>query len=351
MTAPTHPWAWWGWALVAAATVSLTRNPLLVVLVMAAVAFVVLARRSDAPWARSVGAYFVLALVIVAIRVTMQVFFGGLREGPVLFTLPEVRLPDWAAGIRLGGPVTLSGVLFALYDGLRLAAIIICVGAANALANPRRALKNVPAALHELSVAVVIALSVAPQLVESLHRVRRARRLRGGAAKGWRAVTAVLVPVMEDAVERSMQLAASMESRGFGRTRDLGRVGPGLSLLLVGSVLLVTFGSYLLLGVPDSRLAGLACLALGVAAAVLGLRRSGRRLSTTRYRPDRWTWRETAVVAAATAALIVVLVLQGWNPAVLQPTTTPPVWPSLHPLFLPAAALVAAPVLVTERGR
>ena len=95
----------------------------------------------------------------------------------MLFTLPSYRAPDWLAGLHVGGPVTLDGLLYTLNDSLRLAGILVCVGAANALANPRRALKSVPPALHQVSTAIVIALSVAPQLIESGQRVRRARRL------------------------------------------------------------------------------------------------------------------------------------------------------------------------------
>ena len=56
--------------------------------------------------------------------------------------------------------------------------MLICLGAANALANPRRLLRSMPPALHEVSTAVVVAMSVFPQLAESFVRVRRARRLR-----------------------------------------------------------------------------------------------------------------------------------------------------------------------------
>ena len=345
--APTHPWAWWVWALLAAGTVSLTTNPLLLLLITGAVAGVVVARRSDAPWAKSVMAYFVLALVIVGFRVLMQIVFGGQRTGTVLFTLPHVDLPAWAAGISLGGPVTLNAVLAALYDGMRLAAIIICLGAANALANPRRALRNVPPALHELSVAVVIALSVAPQLVESLHRVTRARRLRGGAVKGWRAIPALIIPILEDAVERSLTLATSMESRGYGRTRDLGRVPRWVGGSLLVAMMLVTFGLFLLLGVPGGTWLGVGCLGVGLVATVVGLHLSGRRLAVTRYRPDRWRWRETAVVGFALAALLAVVAVSLSAPDSLNPTTRPLVWPVLDPLFVLAAVLVAAPIAVT----
>ena len=162
---PTHPWAWWGWAIGAAAVSTLTTNPLLLALVITAVLLVTLTRRSDAPWARSVGAFLVLGLAVIGFRVLLMVLLGGARTGIVVLTLPELHLPAWMSGIRIGGPVTLNAIMAAVKDGLRLATILICVGCANALANPRQALKTVPAALNQLSVAVVIALSVAPQLV------------------------------------------------------------------------------------------------------------------------------------------------------------------------------------------
>ena len=237
-----HPWSWWGWAAGCGIAISLTNNPLLVVLVTAAVALVVTLRRTDEPWARSAGVYAGMALTVVVIRVFFQVLIGGDGTGTVLFRLPKVSLPDWAAGIRLGGPVTAEGLAATGYDALRLAGMLICFGAANSLANPRRVLKSVPAALHDVSVAIVIALAVFPQLIASVQRVRRARRLRGDTRKGMRALVAVLVPVLEDSVETSMSLARGMESRGYGRTRNDRQVRPGTRILLVLSVMGLTLG-------------------------------------------------------------------------------------------------------------
>ena len=50
-----HPWAWWAWALSASAAVSLTANPLVIGLIAAAMVAVVLRRRPDTPWARSLS--------------------------------------------------------------------------------------------------------------------------------------------------------------------------------------------------------------------------------------------------------------------------------------------------------
>ena len=133
------------------------------------------------------------------------------------WSCPGIGLPPWLAGIRLGGDVMLESVLMAFYDGLRLATILVCVGAANSLASPARLLKSVPAALYELGVSVVVALTFTPQLVSDVERLRTARRLRGRETTGPRAIAASAVPVLEGALERSVTLAAAMDSRGYGR--------------------------------------------------------------------------------------------------------------------------------------
>ncbi len=109
-------------------------------------------------------------------------------------------------------------MLFAgLYDGLRLATIVVCVGAANALANPKRLLRSVPPALYEIGTALVVAVTVLPQFADSARRVRAAQSLRAGETGRVRRLRRFLVPVLEDALERSLAFAAGMDTRGYGR--------------------------------------------------------------------------------------------------------------------------------------
>lgn len=340
-----HPWAWWAWALLVAAGVSLTTNPLVLLLCGAALSVVVLLRRTDAPWARSVRAYFVLAGIVIGIRLVFQIVLGAPTGSTVLFALPEVGLPDWAQGIRLGGPVTAEALLATLYDALRLAVMLLCLGAANALANPRRALRSVPAALYEASVAVVIALSVAPQLIESGQRVRRARRLRGGSVRGLGSIRSLLVPVLEDAIERALALAAGMEARGFARTVDLRHRGR-LLVGMLGSAMLLTLGAFLFLDGSHPGI-GVGLGIVGAAGTLAGLRLTGRRLRVTRYRPEPWGWRESGVVAAAAAATGTLWLLGTLSPEALRPATEPLAWPSLPALGLLAPVLTALPLLGT----
>jgi len=223
MSRDLHPGAWWLWAMGLAAAATGTTNPLLLLMIVGIAALTVSMRRSDHPWSRSFRLYLLFGLAIVVIRVLFRVLLGGGYGTVVLFELPEIPLPDWVAGIRLLGPVTLESVLGGLYDGMRLATIVICVGAANSLANPKRLLKSMPPALYEIGTAIVVAVALLPQLADSLRRVRAARQLRGVPGSKTGKLRGIVVPVMEDALERSMSLAAGMDARGYGRSGELTR--------------------------------------------------------------------------------------------------------------------------------
>jgi energy-coupling factor transport system permease protein len=229
--------------------------------------------------------------------------FAAQAPGRPLFTLPSVTLPSWLAGTRVGGPVTARGLTDGLYDGLRLAAVLICVGAANALASPSRLLKAVPGALYELGVAVVVAMTFAPQAVTHVRRVRAAHRLRGRPDRGPRAVRALVMPVIEGALERSVELAAAMDSRGYGRTAAVSparrRATAALSL---SGLLAVCAGLYGLLGAGTPAALGAPPLILGLAAATAGMVLGGRRSPRTRYRPMPWAWPEWVVAGCGLAA-------------------------------------------------
>lgn len=335
-----HPGAWWIWALGMATAASRTTNPLLLGLVIAVVAYVVAARRTDAPWARGFRYYLYLAVFVVAVRMLFRMFFDGQTGATVLFHLPEVPLPDAAAGVRIGGPVSAEGLLSALYDGMRLATLLVCVGAANALANPKRLLASLPGALYELGVTITVALTIAPQLVESAQRVRRARRLRGEVGRRTRLFREVAVPVMTDALDRSLLLAAAMDARGYGRhgevtARERRRTG---ALVLVG-LLGVCIGVYGVLDATTPRALGLPVLAFGLVLAGTGFLLGGRRVHRTRYRPDSWRGPEWGVVACGVAVAVTMVTIGRSDPAALDATLDPLTWPTL-----PAIAAVAVMV-------
>ncbi|MFJ1746487.1 energy-coupling factor transporter transmembrane component T [Streptomyces sp. NPDC088116] len=335
-----HSGAWWLWALGLAVAASRTTNPLLLGLLVGVAGYVVAARRTAAPWARSYGAFVKLALAVILIRLLFSVALGSPVPGShLLVTLPELPLPDWAAGIRIGGRVTAEQLAFALYDGAKLATLLICVGAANALANPARLLKSLPGALYEAGVAVVVAMTFAPNMVADVVRLRTARRLRGRPTGGVKAVLQIGLPVLEGALERSVAIAASMDARGYGRTAEVPpAVRHTTSVLTLGGLLGVAAGSYGLLAARGAGY-GVPLLAVGLAAAVAGLWLGGRRSVRTRYRPDRWGVRAWLVAGSGAAVAALMIRAGGTDPAALHPGVVPLVAPTL-PLWPAAGALI-----------
>ncbi|MDC0768261.1 energy-coupling factor transporter transmembrane component T [Streptomyces sp. HD] len=351
-TRDVHPGAWWLWSLALGTAATRTTNPLVLALLIATSAYVVVTCRPQAPWARSYTAFVKLALAVLLVRLLFAVVLGSPLPGThVIVTLPEVPLPDWAQGIRLGGRVTAETLVHALYDGLRLATLLICVGAANSLANPARLLKSLPGALYEMGVAVVVALTYAPSLIADVQRLRAARRLRGRPDRGIRGLLHVGLPVLEGALERSVALAAAMDARGYGRTADVPpRVRRTTTALTLGGLLGVCAGTYGLL-TAEGGTYGLPVLLAGLAAALAGLRLGGRRTLRTRYRPDRWDARAWLIAGSGAAAAALLALAATRDPAALHPGVVPLVAPTL-PLWPAAAVLLGLlPAFVSPAPR
>ncbi|MFL6161413.1 MAG: CbiQ family ECF transporter T component [Jatrophihabitantaceae bacterium] len=346
-----HPVAWWLWAAGLAIAASRTTNPLLLAMLLAVLGYVVSARRTEASWARGFKYYLWFALIVVGIRVLFRAIFATpvTAVDHILFTLPRLPTPSWYAGVQLGGPVSLEASLSAGLDGLRLACILCCVGAANSLANPKRALRVLPGALYELGVAVTVSISVAPQLIDSVQRVHRARQLRAGRRSGLAGLRGVAVPVLEDALARSLQLAAAMDCRGYGRSGTASRASRRLTaaLLLLGMLGLAA-GMY---GLLDSTLPaafGLPVLLAGSLLCAGGLLAGSRRVNRTSYRPDPWRLPEWLVSGSGLSCAALLVVAAGFQSAALNPSLYPLGWPPLPVLpvlglLIAATAGVSAP--------
>ncbi|GAA4125367.1 CbiQ family ECF transporter T component [Knoellia locipacati] len=343
-----HPAAWWLWAIGLAVAVSTVTNPFLLLTALSVAALVVLSRRGSSPWARSFRLYLWLGGFIVGVRAVLHVLVGLKFGEPVILPLPEVSLPSWAAGINLLGDVRLDGLVGALTEGLRLAVMIACIGAANSLANPKRLLRSLPGALSEIGSAVVVTISVAPQLAESVQRVMRARALRGDTARGIRAVPRVALPVLEDTLDRSLMLASAMDSRGYGRRRE---VAPGRRALTaactLGGLLASAVGTYGVLDATTPGWMGLPVLAAGVALSLLGIWLGGAANARTTYRPDPWRAAEWLTVGCGAAAAVAVQLVRRSDAAALGVPLDPLGVPALPLLALAGLLVAALPAFLT----
>jgi energy-coupling factor transport system permease protein len=237
--------------------------------------------------------------------------------------------------------VTAESLFAAFNQGLQLATLIACVGAANSLASPYRLLRAVPSVLYELGVVVTVALSFAPQTVVAAAGIRDARRLRGRPHRGVRGMRGLAVPVLEGALERSLDLAASMDSRGYGRHGDLSdaqrRKGQVITLLGAFAIVIGVFGA-LDGGAPF--LLGLPALALGAGLLLVSMRMSKAGSVRSRYRPDVWQAAEWLTVAAGVAAVTAFVVAAHHGVEGLHPPYSPLEMPTLP--LLPVVGILVA---------
>jgi energy-coupling factor transporter transmembrane protein EcfT len=224
VTKTFHPLTWWVGASATSLAVVLTTNTILNLLVVGGVSCLVyLINKNSAertPWSGGLWFALKIAALIVAIRTFVGVAIGVPIPGTTLFTLPIIYLPDWMAGVRVGGAITQERLFFAISEGIYIATLICLFAAATSLTSPHRLLRQMPIFIYEFGVALVITTSVLPQLVVSAGRIRTAQRMRGITRRGW---SGVALALLEESLARSLDLAAAMDSRGYGFSRKRSR--------------------------------------------------------------------------------------------------------------------------------
>lgn len=227
MTKPSlHPFTWWLWAIGLAIAILRFDSTWFTLGCLGAVMVIVFSLRDDAPWAKSFDWTLKLSAWILAIRTFIGITIGVPIPGTQIIQLPIVPLPSWMPGIRIGGVVTWERFSSSLTEGLLICSIIVIFGAAASLTSPHRLLRVLPVYIYEFGVAVVIATSVLPQIVTSVKRIRMAQRLRGQSIKGFTSWKRVAIPLLEESLARSLDLAAAMDSRGYGVSKKRSRYRP-----------------------------------------------------------------------------------------------------------------------------
>lgn len=221
-----HPLAWWGCCALLAIFVLHSDSAIYATVISLALAVLVLLSRESSYWYRSFAFTLRIAVLLFLIRMSVGIVIGVPMPGRTLFRLPEIHLPSWLVGIRLGGEVTSQRLLTTFHECAILISLVLIFGAANALVSPRSLMKTFPRALYNVSTTILVATSTLPQLVRSFSRIKNAQRLRGqshSTITSWRKVS---VPLLEESLERALDLATAMEARGYGYMKNVSQYRP-----------------------------------------------------------------------------------------------------------------------------
>lgn len=301
LASKTNPATWWILGICFAVMASLTLNPLFLLALAVSSMLIVWLCRDESSWSRSIKFYLILASAVIAIRILFRLIFNlEVEPANPLFVLPSIDISlGFGSSLKLFGSISSASFLAAVTDGLRLATIILAMGMANSLANPRKLLRQTPGALYEIATAISIAINLAPQLISSLNRVRRARKLRG-QSKGLKSLPGLVIPVLEDTIDQSMSLAASMSARGFGR-RGLNNTLKSGTTRFTGltATTLLAVGATLLLINPQNQLLDLGILAAGLIFSVIYIRLSALGATRTRFIKASWKTADFVLISAS----------------------------------------------------
>jgi energy-coupling factor transport system permease protein len=349
-----HTVTWLIWLVAALFPAVATRNPfyLLILLLAVAVPYNTIGRAS--PLAASWRVFLRAGLVLVAFSVLFNVATSHHGQ-TALLTVPRVALKiSGTTFLDLGGKITLEALAYGLTSGLNLMVVLLIFATFNALVDHHQMLRAVPAFLYQTATVASIAVTFVPQMVSSLQDIREAQAVRGHRFRGVRDLLPLFVPLLSGGLERAIQLAESMEARGFGggvqSTNSRGEVTH--KVLILSALFGPLAGAFLYRYFAASRWVG-AMLALGsVLVLVSDLVVMGRQVKRSRYRRELWRRRDTVVTAASLAAIATMaLIWSARGEALLYYPYPRFSLPTFNPLVGLASLVAIVPVFVAPRQR
>ncbi len=337
-----HSLTWLVWAMAAAASVQLAPSPVYVALVIAIAVVVVSAHGKGGQLASTFPVLVALGVIFALIRVALTVLTVH-DVGSVLVTIPQATLPRLLGGFTVGGTVEAPVLWQAAADGLAVVGVVAAFGAFNAVVSHYELVQSAPRAFYEPGLVVIVALAFVPSTVAAVRSIREADRARtGGRVVRRGRLVRQLVPLLETGMERAVNLAESMDSRGFGH---LGASPSDRHAAACGVVaLLALAGSFVaLVGSARGLAAGLALSGVVALVAAVVLASSGQ--GRARYRPRLLTFKDKGLMMAIVAAPVALFWLSSAGEDTLRWTADPLRLPSFNPLVALALGLLCLPVL------
>jgi energy-coupling factor transport system permease protein len=324
------------WLIAAAVPAFTLRNPLYLGLVLGAAWIVYTTLGRTSPVGSSWGGFVKVGLFFLMLAVPFNAL--SIHSGQIiLFRLPE----SWPI---IGGAITLEAILSGVASGLTLLTILVVFAAFNTVVDHYQLLRATPAFLFQAGVVVSIAITFVPHMVLSGKEIREAQRIRGHRFRGIRDLMPLIIPLLANALERAIQLAETLEARGFGSTalpvshREATLTQSGMLAALLALVAGLFVATYF----PANDFWGWMLTVVGVAGLLAIFWLQGRHVQRTRYRHERWTLRDSAIAAASAIVVVVVVTARLAAPETLAYSPFPPY--SLLPPFDPWVGMALLPL-------
>ncbi|HXW59511.1 MAG TPA: energy-coupling factor transporter transmembrane component T, partial [Solirubrobacteraceae bacterium] len=192
------------WALALTGAVLVLFHPLALLALLVAVLIAGAAAGVREPMARSLRTAAIVSVPIVAINVLVS------RDGLTVFA----RLGD--LGPFGQGDLTVEALVYGAVIALKVVLLILVTTLASLTVDPDELLRGVRRLSFRSALTASLAVRMIPLLAADAQRVAEAQRTRpGGAPAGPRGRVALLGAVVGGSLDRAMDVAATLELRGF----------------------------------------------------------------------------------------------------------------------------------------
>jgi energy-coupling factor transport system permease protein len=298
-----QPWAWISWLIATIVILSITRNPLYLVLILMCIIFVGLNLRQaglEIPRPFSMWKLAVWIILLATIFNALTSHYGEM----VLFTIPG-KLP------LISGRVTVEAIVYGATNGLVLTGMLASFTVLNLALPVSDLISLIPRAFFPVAVVTSIAVTYLPTTLRQFQQIREAQAIRGHQMRTLRDWLPLWMPLLVGGLEHAMQLAEAMTARGFASTRLVRRgwdIYPRLCMVL--GLVLLAIGWLAQLG--GAGVWGSVLILSGALMIIGGLWFLGRRSPRTTYHRSRWTWQDwLTIIIAVGVTIICVLPLGG----------------------------------------
>lgn len=282
--------AWVVWLISMSVLTLTTRNPLYILILLLIARLVGTSCAIDQN--RVKIHFWRLAAIIIISSVIFNLLMVQVGQ-TVLFSFPR----NWWL---IGGPKTLEGAVYGAINGLILITLLAIFLTFNSVVSVSELVKLTPRAFSNLGLVILLAMTYIPETINHLQRIRDAQAIRGHRLKGFRDWRPIIIPLLVGGLERSMSLAESMVSRGYGSTTDA-RLPVVIQLILLGG-LIFSFVGWLL--TYQSGIWGWVLFVTGLLIIFFIVFLLGRNVKHTNYRPQPWHWQDWLIIITSIIILI-----------------------------------------------
>lgn len=278
-----QPWAWVIWLAAVLVMLTITRNPLYLLMILLCIVFVNLAlKRSGASTNGPFSLWKIAGWIIL-----LATGFNALTShfgNTILFAIPgEIPL--------ISGNVTLEALVYGATNGLILTGMLAGFMVLNLALPVRDVISLIPRAFFPVAVVTSIAVTYLPTTMRQFQQIREAQEVRGHQMRTLHDWLPLLMPLLVGGLEHAMQLAEAMTARGFASARQDGSKGMIYSRLsmLIG-IILLAIGWLLQLGLAGWY--GWVLILSGILLVLSGLWALGRQSPRTAYQRPAWRWQD-----------------------------------------------------------